>query len=290
MTASALPPFRPLDAYQAYLFDVDGTLVYPGRAIQGAAEAVQALKRAGKRTLIVTNNSVFSRAEMASRLRGFGFPIDEADVATALVATAVFIAQERPGAQVHVLGSHGLRLELTRARLEVVEDGVGAEYLVIGSDPEVSYERLTRAMRVAEAGARIVAVNLDRSLPDPQGNFPGAAMFVGAIQGATGRQPDIVIGKPSPWLLEEVLTLVGLPAEECLFVGDSLLTDVPAARAVGMPCLLVLTGVTDRALLETVDQQPEYVLENLEALAGLLAPGRDAPAADGALAKDGVTR
>src|SRR5439155_12004843 len=89
---TASPP-RPLAAFQAYLFDVDGTLVYPGQAIRGAAEALAALKRAGKRTLVVTNNSVFSRAEMAARLQGFGFPIEEADVATALVATAAFIAQ-----------------------------------------------------------------------------------------------------------------------------------------------------------------------------------------------------
>src|SRR5207248_179871 len=159
-----------------------------------------------------------SRAEMAARLQGFGFPIEEADVATALVATAAFIAQERPAARVHVLGSRGLRHELAQAGLVLDEDGAAAEYLVVGSDPEVSYERLTRALRVAEAGARIVAVNLDRSLPDPRGSFPGSAMFVGAIQGGTGRGPDVVIGKPSPRLLEEVLGLLALPAGECLFV------------------------------------------------------------------------
>src|SRR5690242_9348322 len=118
----------------------------------GAPEALLALKAAGKRTLIVTNNSLFSRAEMAARLRGFGFPVTEADVATALVATAVYVAQEHPGARVHVLGSPGLRTELRQAGLEVVEDGVGAEYLVVGCDQAVDYQRLTRAVRLVEAG------------------------------------------------------------------------------------------------------------------------------------------
>ena len=261
---------RPLGSYAAYLFDVDGTLVYPGRAIAGTPEALLALKRAGRRTLIVTNNSTISRAGMAAKLRGFGFPIEEADVATAVVATAAFIAQERPGARVHVLGSQGLREELRRAGLTIVEDGTDAEYLVVGSDPDVTYERLARAMRVGLAGARFVAVNLDPLIYDPNGSYPGSALFVGAMRGAIGREPDVVVGKPSPLLLREVLELVGLPADECLFVGDSLAADVVAARAVGMPAALVLSGVTDRAQLAAAEIRPDYVLESAAELRGVV--------------------
>ncbi len=269
---SALSAQRSLGDYQAYLFDVDGTLIYPGRPIEGAIEAVLALKRASKRTLIVTNNSTLSRAGMAAKLRSFGFPIQESDVGTAVVATAVFIAQECPGARVQVLGSQGLRDELRRAGLEVRDDGAPVDYLVVGCDPEVTYERLARAMRAALAGARFIAVNQDRLIYDPQGSYPGSAMFVGAIRGATGREPDVVIGKPSSLLLQEVLVLLGLPASECLFIGDSLTTDVLAARAVGMPCLLVMTGVTDHATLRASDVQPDYVLESVGELVEYLEP------------------
>ncbi len=265
-------PLRPLGDFQAYLFDVDGTLVYPRQAIQGAREALLALKRAGKRTLIVTNNSLLSRAEMAAKLQGFDFPIDESDIATAVVATAAFISQERPGARVQVLGSQGLRRELRQVGLEIVEDGREVDYLVVGCDTDVTYERLAFAMRAANAGARFVAVNQDQIIPDAHGGFPGSALFVGAIRGATGRDPDVVIGKPSVLLLEEVLTLLGLPAEECLFVGDSLMTDAPGARSVGMPCLLVLTGVTDGALLASAHPRPEYVLDSVEDLIPFIEP------------------
>jgi 4-nitrophenyl phosphatase len=267
---------RPLGSFSAYLFDVDGTLVYPGRAIEGTPEALAALKRAGKRILIVTNNSTVSRAAMAAKLRGLGFPIEETDVGTAVVATAAFVAQERPGARVHVFGSQGLREELRRVGLQVVEDGVGAEYLVVGCDPDVSYDRLARALRVGLAGARMVAVNLDPYIYDPDGSFPGAAMFVGAIRAATGREPDVVVGKPSTLLLEEVLDILGLPASECLFVGDSLQTDVAGARAVGMPTLLVLTGVTDRAALAASAVQPDYVLDSAAELLAHLNRAADA--------------
>jgi ribonucleotide monophosphatase NagD (HAD superfamily) len=125
----------------------------------------------------------------------------------------------------------------------------------------------------------VVAVNLDPFIYDPEGNFPGCGMFVGAISAATGREPDVVVGKPSTLLLEEVLALLGLPASECLFVGDSLHTDVAGARAVGMPSLLVLTGVTDRAALAASPVQPEYVLQSAAELVAQLESAAGEPAA-----------
>jgi HAD superfamily hydrolase (TIGR01450 family) len=268
------PAHRPLDSYQAYLFDVDGTILYPERAIPGAAEALQALKQAGKRVLIVTNNSTTSRAGIVERLGRFGFPIEPGDVATAVVATARFISQERPGATVHVLGSQGLREELLLAGLQVVDGAAGAEYLAVGCDPQVTYARLTSGVQAAVAGARIVAVNLDGLIFDPHGSFPGGGTFVGAIQGASGRAPDVVVGKPSPLLLQETIGMLGLPAQECLFVGDSLAADVLAARAVGMPSVLVLSGVTRADQVPNGSDRPEYVLESVAELGEAVRRGQ----------------
>src|SRR5207248_3720870 len=89
---------------------------------------------------------------------------------------------------------------------------------------------------------------------------------------------DVVVGKPSPLLLHEVLALLGLPASDCLFVGDSLATDALAAAAVGMPCLLVMTGVTDREMLAASDVRPAYVLDSLADLLAELPPAADVAA------------
>jgi ribonucleotide monophosphatase NagD (HAD superfamily) len=97
-------PRRALGAYAAYLFDVDGTLIYPERAVPGAAEALAALRSRGKVVLAVTNNSSLSRHELADRFRAFGLPLEDTEVFSALAATAQYIAHHSPGARVHVFG------------------------------------------------------------------------------------------------------------------------------------------------------------------------------------------
>src|SRR2546423_14950955 len=101
-------PHRRLDSYAAYLFDVDGTLLYHDHAVPGAAEALQALKARGKSVLAVTNNSSLGRHELAERFRRFGLPLEDHEVFSALVASAQLVAHEQPGARVHVLRHPGL--------------------------------------------------------------------------------------------------------------------------------------------------------------------------------------
>ncbi len=257
---------RPLTDYTAYLFDVDGTLLYPGQAIPGAGDALRTLKRWRKRILAVTNNSSLARHEIAARFRDFGLPLKDEEVFSALTATAQFVAHERPGARVHVFGNPGLRAEIKRLGL-VVTDDVEADYLVVGNNRHVSYDSLTRAMRALLGGARFVAVNADRSYVGPDGGLvPGAGVFVAGLERATGRAPDAVVGKPSTTILCEAAASVGSDPRDCLYVGDNLEADVAGAHAAGMDALLVLSGVTTAA--DPLTETPEHVLPSVADLAG----------------------
>jgi HAD superfamily hydrolase (TIGR01450 family) len=259
-----MPP-RSLNAYAAYLFDVDGTLVYPGRAVPGAAEALATLKAHGKAVLAVTNNSSLQRHALAECFRRFGLPLEDAEVFSALVATARFVAHEQPGARVHVFGGPGLRAEVERAGLVATEDSE-VDYVVVGNNHQVTYESLTRAMRALLNGARFVAVNEDRGYVGGDGGLvPGAGVFVAALARAVGRRPDAIVGKPSVNILHEAAESVGLPPAECIYVGDNAEVDVPAAHAAGMDALLVLTGVA-RTGQEGPDA-PEHVLPSVADLA-----------------------
>ncbi|MBV9175350.1 MAG: TIGR01457 family HAD-type hydrolase, partial [Chloroflexi bacterium] len=157
-----MPPHeKQLAEYAAYLFDVDGTLTYPDRAIPGAADVLVALKARGKHVLAVTNNSSLGRHAIAERFRRYGLPLDDADVFSAVHATAQFVARECPGARVHVFGNPGLRDEIARTGLSVTDE-IDVDYVVVGNNASVTYDRLTRAMRALLRGARFVAVNADR--------------------------------------------------------------------------------------------------------------------------------
>lgn len=252
---------RPLGSYAAYLFDVDGTLLYPGRAVPGAAEALTALKRHGKAVLSVTNNSSLGRHELGERFREYGLPLDDQEVFSALVATAQLVASEQPGARVHVFGSPGLRAEVERAGL-VAGDDVDADYVVVGNHQSVDYDKLTRAMRALLLGARFVAVNADRMYVGSDGGMiPGAGVFVAALERAAGRSPDAIVGKPSATILHEAAQSLGVPASDCLYVGDNPEADIVGAHAAGMDALLVLSGVATDA--EACAESPEHVLPSV---------------------------
>jgi HAD superfamily hydrolase (TIGR01450 family) len=261
------PAARPLQDYLAYLFDVDGTLVYQAHAIEGAARTLHALKAAGKHVLAVTNNTSLNREGLAARFREFGLPLTDGEVFSALSAAAQLIAEEQPGARVYVFGNPGLHDEVARKGLTVTTEPT-ADYLVVGNHRTVTYADLTGAMRALLGGARFIVLNLDRTFIGPDGGpIPGCGTFVAAFERATGRAPDVVVGKPSATLLHEAAASVDTRPADCLFVGDNPEADVAGAHAAGMAALLVLTGVAQH-----VDDRlppPEHVLPSVADLAAL---------------------
>lgn len=261
---------RALSSYAAYLFDVDGTLVYHDHAVPGAAEALAALKASGKHVLAVTNNSSLGQHALAERFRRFGLPLEDHEVFSALVATALHVAQEQPGARVHVFGNPGLRSECEHFGLRVT-DGVDADYVVVGNHRGITYEKLTTAMRALLRGARFVTVNLDRTYVGADGDLvPGCGVFAAALERAVGRPPDVVVGKPSITLLCEAAESVGQPPDECLYIGDNPEADVGGAHAAGMHALMVLSGVASSA--DESPDPPEHILPSVADLRSVFCP------------------
>jgi HAD superfamily hydrolase (TIGR01450 family) len=254
-----------LGRYAAYFFDVDGTLLYADRAIPGAPETLATLKRHGKAVLAVTNNSSFNRHQVAERFRRFGLPLEDAEVFSALTATAQLIAHEHPGARVHVFGNAGLRAELERFGLTPTDDE-DADYVAMGNNYGVDYAWLTRTIRTLLGGARWITVNVDRLFVGQDGGpIPGAGTFAAALERATGRAPDVVVGKPSATILCEADQSVGQPPSACLNEGDNAEADVVGAHAAGMHALLVRTGVEATAVVP--GHRPEHVLPSVADLA-----------------------
>jgi HAD superfamily hydrolase (TIGR01450 family) len=273
-----LRPARPLADYAAYLFDVDGTLVYHDHAVPGAAEALRVLKAHGKHVVAVTNNSSLGQHALGDRFRRFGLPLEDDEVFSALVASAQYVASEQPGARVLVFGNQGLRDEAERAGL-VLTDSTDAEYVIVGNHHTISYDNLTTALRALLLGARFVAINVDRTYVGRDGGLvPGAGVFVAALERGAGRPPDVVVGKPSISLLLAAAASVGQAPGECLYTGDNLEADVVGAHLAGMDALLVLTGVASGA--EESADPPEHVLPSVADLSAFFDGRRLAHAAD----------
>ena len=251
--------------YRGYIFDMDGVLYRGSEPVPGAAETIERLKKRGRRVVFVSNNSTLSREDYAEKIQEMGLPITEEELIPATYATARHVRERYPAERVYVVGALGLIKELLRAGVRVTQHPSKAGVLVTGSDPEISYQKLSDATSLLLRGCPWVSTNADKLYPSERGILPGTGAVVGALRYITGREP-LIIGKPSKHIMEQALRVLGVPREECLMVGDIIESDVLAGRSVGVDTALVLTGVTRREDLEASEVKPDYVIESIAEL------------------------
>lgn len=268
------------EEHEALLFDLDGTLFRGGTALPGAAEALAAAARVGCQIAYLTNNGARNAAQVAKHLRELGFAAEEREVVTSGQAAARLLAERLPaGAPVLVVGTEALAGLVRDGGLTVVERADEAKAVVQGHSTETTWKDLAEACLAIRAGALWVACNGDATLPDERGELPGNGSMVAALVTATDRRP-VVAGKPEAALYQEAIRRTG--ARNPLMVGDRLGTDIAGANAVGLPSLLVLTGVSHpREVLAAPEPwRPRYLAADLGALAedaDRLRPGHQPP-------------
>lgn len=257
------------DGYDLVIFDLDGVVYLIDRPIEGAVEAVGALRRGGTAVAYATNNASRRAGDVAGLLTGMGIAATAEEVLTSAGAAAEALAARLPAkAAVLVVGADALRAEVSDAGLTPVADAADRPAAVVqGYGPGVGWAHLAEACVAIRAGAQWVATNTDRTLPSARGPLPGNGSLVAVLRTALDREPDLVVGKPEPELFRAAARRVG--ARRPLVVGDRLDTDIEGAVRAGMDSLLVLTGVSTAGelLAAPPSRRPTYVAENLSALA-----------------------
>ncbi len=229
----------------AIVFDLDGVVYLGARGIPGVASEIARLQ--GKvRVLFLTNNATKSRLEYVRHLAAYGIRTEVDDVMTASYGCARYVLENyRKGKRVYVVGEQGLRDEMEEeAGAKIVKRG--AEIVVCGLDRHFTYDKLDGALQCLNAGAEFILANNDPTLPREHGASPGSGAIAAALSCASGRQPDVVVGKPSLYLVKELLKLHGVKARDSVFVGDRLEIDIRMANKAGMKSVLVLTGVAKK--------------------------------------------
>ena len=256
----------PRERYDALLFDLDGTLFRGGTALPGAPEALAEVAELGCRIGYLTNNGSRNAGQVVEHLRALGFAADESEVVTSGQAAARLLADRlQPGDAVLVVGSKALAGEVTSAGLTIADRAEQASAVLQGHSPDTGWRDLAEACLAIRAGAVWVATNVDATLPDERGELPGNGSMVAALVTATESEP-LVAGKPEAALFDEAVRRA--EAQRPLMVGDRLETDIAGANAVGMPSLLVLTGVSDAAAVLAAPEalRPSYLGADLTAL------------------------
>jgi len=259
VTASVRLPHR------GWLFDLDGT-VYRGEAlIPGADTTIAALRAAGRRVAFLSNKPLQTRAEYAAKLTRLGVPAGAADVVNSSLVLARHLRRLDPGAPVFVIGEPPLQAELAAHGFEVRRDA-RVRWVVIAFDRTFDYAKLDTALQAVRRGARLIATNPDRTCPTEDGEIPDCAGMTAAVEAVTGRSVEVVVGKPSPIILEVALEGLGVAAGECAIVGDRIETDMVMGKRLGLATVLVLTGVTAAGDPRIAEVGPDLVLPSIREL------------------------
>jgi NagD protein len=260
---SALAPLR---AKKAFICDMDGVIYHGNRLLPGVTEFVDWLRKTGKQFLFLTNSSERSPKELAQKLARMGLDVDESHFFTSALATADFLARQRPGAGVYAIGEAGLINALYGAGLTM--NDVDPEYVVVGESRSYRYEKIEKAIHlILTKGAKLVGANPDPTGPTELGIVPACGALVAPIEMAAGVKAYFC-GKPNPLMMRHALKRISMQREETAIVGDRMDTDIVAGVESEISTVLVLSGVTCERDLARFAYTPEYVLPGVGSIPG----------------------
>ena len=250
-----------------FLIDMDGVLYRGPELIPGADRFVRELRDRDVPFRFLTNNSQRTRRDVVARLVRMGLEVEDQHVFTSAMATARFLAQQKPGGTAYVIGEGGLLSALHQHGYAVVDHD--PDYVVVGEGRTFNLEMVEAAVRMILGGAKLIATNLDPNCPTQNGLRPGCGAMVAMLETATGVRA-FSVGKPSPVMMRAARKELGLATDETTMVGDTMETDILGGVQLGFHTVLVLSGGTKADDLPRYAYRPEVVVESLAELAELL--------------------
>lgn len=250
-----------------YLIDMDGVLYRGSELIAGADYFIRQLRERDIPFRFLTNNSQRTRRDVAMKLARMGIDVEETHVYTCAMATARFLAQQKPDGTAFVIGEGGLLNALHQNGYAVVDHD--PDYVVVGEGRTFNLELVEAAVRMIMRGAKLIATNLDPNCPTHNGLRPGCGAMVAMLETATGVKA-FSVGKPSPIMMREARKELGLSTAETIMIGDTMETDILGGVQLGFHTVLVLSGGTQRGDLNRYAYRPELVVDSLAEYAEIL--------------------
>jgi NagD protein len=245
---------------RGYLIDMDGVIYRGGELIPGADLFLRRLIDDDVPFLFLTNNSQRTRRDVATKLNRMGIPAREEHVFTCAMATARFLARQKPGGTAFVIGEGGILNALHTNGYAIVDQS--PDYVVVAEGRTVTLEMLETATSMILDGAKLIATNLDPNCPTKGGTRPGCGATVAYLEAATGVKA-LGIGKPSPVMMGAARKELGLMTSETVMIGDTMETDILGGVQLGFRTILVLSGGTRRADLRRYAYQPDLVIDSM---------------------------
>lgn len=256
---------------KCFLLDMDGTIYLGNQLIDGADTFLKTIKEEGKKYIFLTNNSSKNKKEYVKKLAMMGIPAEIDDVFTSGDATIFYLNSIKKNAKIFLMGTEALEEEFLKAGFTIVKErGQDIDFVVLGFDTTLTYEKLWIACEYLSKGISYIATHPDFNCPLDGGKFmPDAGAMMAFIKASTGREP-IVIGKPNRYIVDAILDKYSLEKKELAIVGDRLYTDIRTGRDNGITSILVMSGETDKKMLEVTEFVPDYIFDSVKEISNVI--------------------
>ncbi|MCA9728670.1 MAG: HAD-IIA family hydrolase [Candidatus Eisenbacteria bacterium] len=239
---------------RAVISDIDGVILHDNRLIEGSDRFLQKLLDRPGKFLLLTNYPSQTRQDLQNRLSNAGVDLPVESFYTSAMATAAFL-ERQDGRKAFVIGDAALTHELYNVGFTITD--IDPDFVIVGETKSYNWEMIQKAAYFILHGARFIGTNPDVAGPN---GFPACGALCAPIERITGKRP-FYVGKPSAWMMRAALNAIGAHSENSIIIGDNLHTDILAGVQAGMETVLVLSGYSQRADLDTVPFRPSYVFE-----------------------------
>lgn len=257
-----------LGTAQGFLLDMDGTFYLDDQLLEGALHFIEVLRAQKKAFLFLTNNSSKQGRQYAEKISRLGLPLTDDAVLTSGEATCLYLKKQHPGADIFLVGTPSLEDEFRQHGFRLVQ--TEPQFLVLGFDTTLTYQKLWALCDFVRAGVPYIATHPDFNCPTETGFMPDIGAMIAFVKAATGRQPDLVVGKPNRLIVEAAAVKMNLQVSQLAMIGDRLYTDIALGQTSGIVTVLVLSGETKPEDVNASPFKPDYIFQNLAGVADWL--------------------
>ena len=256
-----------LKEIDAVFLDLDGTIYLGGELIEGALDFLARCDEKGVKRYFLSNNSSRSVKQYVRKLQAFGIPAEEEDVLLSTHDLLSWLSANNI-TKTWLIGTEGMREMLEEKGIET--ECEEPQYVVLGYDTEISYNKISQASIFMHAGVPLVASHPDMVCPSPDGGLPDVGAYLAMLKVTTGVDPEHISGKPNAGMILHKIEALGLDPARCAMVGDRLYTDLAMATRAGCVGVLVLSGEATmddvNELEEGAEQQPTVIVKSVDEL------------------------
>jgi len=259
--------------FKGYIFDLDGTVYLSDRLIPGAKRVIRLIREKGRKVVFLSNKPIQTGEDYAAKLTRLGIPTEPHEVINSTLVMVHYLKENASDARLFVVGEPPFVEELKRAGFVITEEPKEIDYVVVAFDRTFDYRKLNIAYQAIKLGAHFVATNPDRTCPVEGGEIPDCAGMIAAIEAVTQKKVEVIVGKPSPLMIQAAIDVMGLRSDECILIGDRLETDIKMGKEAGIATGIVLTGVTSEEALRAIKHtpaQPDFVFQSIADVENLL--------------------